>query len=152
VTEAQELLDLWEENEKSMGEMAAYHVACEMLDIDLDDGWDILAASGDRSDVDRDLDWYSKDGNLNVVKYKDGLIIFYGERCGAGLNKEEFNSLVNWVNSRDTEENDDDTLRQLVDRQAEDEGLWFVAQTAPEAYLQQALRELHALIENDRKE
>jgi hypothetical protein len=31
--------------------------------------------------------------------------------------------------------------------QAEDEGLWFVAQTAPEAYLQAALRRLHAAIE-----
>jgi hypothetical protein len=31
-------------------------------------------------------------------------------------------------------------LRQLVDEQAEDEGLWFIASTAPEAYLQQELR------------
>lgn len=38
-------------------------------------------------------------------------------------------------------------LRELVDSQAEDEGLWFVARTAPEAYLQQELRKLHALIE-----
>jgi len=34
----------------------------------------------------------------------------------------------------------------LVARQAEDEALWF-AGTAPEAYVQQALRELHMLIE-----
>jgi hypothetical protein len=33
------------------------------------------------------------------------------------------------------------------DRQAEDEGLWFEAQTASEAYLQEELRKLHALIE-----
>jgi hypothetical protein len=38
-------------------------------------------------------------------------------------------------------------LRALVDEQAEDEGLWFIAQTAPEAYLQQELRRLHAAIE-----
>jgi len=38
-------------------------------------------------------------------------------------------------------------LRNMVDRQAEDEGLWFVAQTAPEGYLQQELRKLHAEIE-----
>jgi hypothetical protein len=37
--------------------------------------------------------------------------------------------------------------RALVALQAEDDGLWFVAQTAPEAYLQQELRKLHALIE-----
>lgn len=36
----------------------------------------------------------------------------------------------------------------LVDEQAEDEGLWFIARTAPEAYLQQELRRLHAVIEH----
>jgi hypothetical protein len=41
------------------------------------------------------------------------------------------------------------TARDLVDEQAEDEGLWFVAQTAPEAYLQQELRRLHAAIEEE---
>lgn len=35
----------------------------------------------------------------------------------------------------------------LVDRQAEDEGLWFPNGTASEAYLQQELRKLHAAIE-----
>jgi hypothetical protein len=35
----------------------------------------------------------------------------------------------------------------LVHKQAEDEGLWFVAQTAPEGYLQQELRRLHGAIE-----
>lgn len=39
--------------------------------------------------------------------------------------------------------------RQLVNEQAEDEGLWFVAQTAPEAYLQAALRRLHAAVETE---
>jgi hypothetical protein len=38
-------------------------------------------------------------------------------------------------------------LQALVDEQAEDEGLWFIAATAPEAYLQQELRRLHATIE-----
>lgn len=38
-------------------------------------------------------------------------------------------------------------IRALVDAQAEDEGLWFVAETAPEAYLQHELRRLHSLIE-----
>jgi hypothetical protein len=37
--------------------------------------------------------------------------------------------------------------QQLVAEQAKDEGLWFKAQTAPEAYLQQALRKLHEVIE-----
>jgi hypothetical protein len=38
-------------------------------------------------------------------------------------------------------------LQTIVDAQAEDEGLWFVLGTAPEAYLQQELRRLHAAIE-----
>ena len=39
--------------------------------------------------------------------------------------------------------------RRLVDAQAEDEGLWFIAETAAEAYLQQELRRLHAAVEGD---
>lgn len=38
--------------------------------------------------------------------------------------------------------------KELVSKQAEDEGLWFIAETAPEAYLQTALRALHAVIED----
>ena len=44
-----------------------------------------------------------------------------------------------------------DELQELVNKQAEDEGLWFIAQTAPEAYLQQELRKLHAAIEERRE-
>ena len=44
-------------------------------------------------------------------------------------------------------DDDDPTVRALVDQQAEDDGLWFNAKTAPEAHLQQALRALHAAIE-----
>lgn len=40
-----------------------------------------------------------------------------------------------------------DDVVALVNEQAEDEGLWFMAETAPEAYLQQELRRLHAAIE-----
>lgn len=40
-------------------------------------------------------------------------------------------------------------IRALVDAQAEDLGLWFDATTAPEAYLQRALRLLHATVEGD---
>jgi len=38
-------------------------------------------------------------------------------------------------------------IQKLVDEQAKDEGLWFIARTAPEAYLQQELRRLHKTIE-----
>ena len=38
-------------------------------------------------------------------------------------------------------------LKKIVDEQAEDEGLWFIPATAPENYLQDALRRLHTEIE-----
>lgn len=38
-------------------------------------------------------------------------------------------------------------IRSVVSAQAEDNGLWFVAETAAEAYLQQELRRLHEVIE-----
>lgn len=44
------------------------------------------------------------------------------------------------------------TAHELVQQQAEDEGLWFIAQYASEVYLQQALRDLHAAIEADSKD
>ena len=39
------------------------------------------------------------------------------------------------------------SARKIVDQQAEDEGLWFVAEFSTEAYLQTALRELHEAVE-----
>ena len=38
-------------------------------------------------------------------------------------------------------------IQSMVNTQADNEGLWFRAQTAPEAYLQRKLRELHGIIE-----
>lgn len=43
-------------------------------------------------------------------------------------------------------------IQELVNKQAEDAGLWFIAQTAAEAYLQQELRRLHAAIESEDNE
>lgn len=40
-------------------------------------------------------------------------------------------------------------IRALVSAQADDAALWFEAVTAPEAYLQAALRKLHAAVEGD---
>ena len=45
-----------------------------------------------------------------------------------------------------------DRLRDIVRNQAEDAGLWFQAKTAPEGYLQQELRKLHAAIEGKSQE
>ena len=41
------------------------------------------------------------------------------------------------------------TAIELVNQQADDEGLWFIDCTGPEAVLQQALRKLHTLVENE---
>ena len=40
-------------------------------------------------------------------------------------------------------------IQDIVDRQAEDEGLWFVAEYASEHYLQVELRRLHRAIEKE---
>jgi len=44
-----------------------------------------------------------------------------------------------------------DAIQAVVNEQAEDVGLWFDAVTAPESYLQQELRRLHAVIEAQTK-
>lgn len=38
-------------------------------------------------------------------------------------------------------------IKKVVDRQAADDGCWFIPQTCAEDYLQRRLRELHAAIE-----
>lgn len=38
-------------------------------------------------------------------------------------------------------------VNELIEKQAKDEGLWFEAKTAPEAYLQQELKKLYRQIE-----
>ena len=40
-----------------------------------------------------------------------------------------------------------DNLQDFVDKQAEDEGIWFDAQTVLEAHLQKKIRDLHTFIE-----
>jgi len=38
-------------------------------------------------------------------------------------------------------------IMEIVNEQADDEALWFTTATAPEEYVQKALRRLHAAIE-----
>lgn len=40
-----------------------------------------------------------------------------------------------------------DELKKLINEQIMDNSIWFIAETATEAYLQKALRRLHAGIE-----
>lgn len=44
-----------------------------------------------------------------------------------------------------------DELMELINEQANDEGLWFVAGTATEEYLMRALRVLHDAVERAAK-
>lgn len=46
-------------------------------------------------------------------------------------------------------QNNEGRVRELIAEQAADAGLWFHAETAAEAYVQAALRRLHAVIEGD---
>lgn len=48
--------------------------------------------------------------------------------------------------------NNFEKIQKLVNEQAEDESLWFIAETASEAYLQQELRRLHRMIEEGKNE
>lgn len=43
---AQELSELWDDNEDTMGEQAAFSVACEQLGISEDRGYELLALLG----------------------------------------------------------------------------------------------------------
>lgn len=40
-------------------------------------------------------------------------------------------------------------IQAVVDEQAKDQALWFIAETITEAYLQQELRRLHKVIEDE---
>ncbi len=42
----------------------------------------------------------------------------------------------------------DSRIEKLVNQQAEDKGLWFIAVTSSECYLRSALRHLHNVIKN----
>jgi hypothetical protein len=51
-------------------------------------------------------------------------------------------------NDLGTAERNMENLIEIVNEQANDDALWFVAATASEAYLQQELRRLHTAIED----
>lgn len=61
-------------------------------------------------------------------------------------------AFAEWVAERDRLREAATRIQQIVDTQALDEGLWFIAETAAEAYLQQELRRLHATIEGKQPE
>lgn len=84
-----------------------------------------------------EMNFVSLEGGDSVMCLVEGCHLYYCNMPAAAV--EQINLLIM--------AND---ISVLVDHQANDEGLWFVAKTAPEAYLQQALRRLHAAIEKQR--
>ena len=52
------------------------------------------------------------------------------------------------MDTKDPTPQEMEKLQHIINRQAEDDGLWFIAQTAPESYLQRELRILHDAIES----
>ncbi len=78
-------------------------------------------------------------------KYAAILAKHKGERLGEKIIEGLEDAVIHASTTRDNE------LLSIVAAQALDEGLWFKAETAPEAYLQQALRKLHAVIEVESK-
>ena len=71
-----------------------------------------------------------------------------GGEVGERVEEEEVTWCENEIYCNDEEYLRKFPIQELIDKQAKDEGLWFQAKTAPEAYLQQELRKLHALIED----
>jgi len=55
--------------------------------------------------------------------------------------------VIAFWNTRPTISGELGVIIETVNKQAEDDGLWFCAKTAPEAYLQQELRKLHTVCE-----
>lgn len=47
---------------------------------------------------------------------------------------------------------DEAKIRAIIEEQANDDGLWFEAETCAEAYVQAALRRLHETIEGESSE
>lgn len=65
---------------------------------------------------------------------------------------DEFMRAVSKLQSRISDiEKEREIILNFVNEQAEDEGLWCVAQYASESYIQTALRRLHSVIESNLK-
>lgn len=54
VERARELSQLWDDNEKTMGEWAAFNVACEQMGIEEEEGWELLSLLPDDEGDDQE--------------------------------------------------------------------------------------------------
>lgn len=80
-------------------------------------------------------------GQLLCLHYRNPMVDWESE-CRAAWDKMSALSSEGAIKDAKIEE-----LRRFIDLQAEDEGLWFVAQTAPEAVVQRGLRGCHMMFE-----
>lgn len=91
------------------------------------------------------MNWYGVDARIDeeVEKAMNKSLRFNNlmDRASAVRKVESLESYNHALESRL------ERILELVRTQANDEGLWFDAKTAPEGYLQVALRQLHAVTE-----
>jgi hypothetical protein len=78
--------------------------------------------------------------------------LLQGDEYGAEVLNKAVETIGELRGERDALKEWRDGLYELVDKQAEDEALWFDADYITEAYIQEALRKLHYAIEATRKE
>lgn len=88
--------------------------------------------------------WEASDGDFDMTDAEARAVWLACQEQSAAPSRDRTDPLLQ---SSGPEPVRDAALR-LVLEQAEDEGLWFAAQTAPEAYLQQELRRLHFAVES----
>ncbi len=74
-------------------------------------------------------DWEQHEGDTDMPEYAVG----YNKGWDEGIKRIRAEVLA--------------PIKTLVDKQADDEGLWYRAQTSAEGYVQQELRKLHVVIE-----
>lgn len=113
----------------------------------------------------KDLDAFAKDYSKRVYHPLPGETPFFTEMCQAGIadnfKQGWLHCYNNYLRASSSQPNDLDELKAeieylterlnsiiyKVNTQSKDEGIWFLTTSASEEYLQQALRELHRVIE-----
>jgi hypothetical protein len=88
--------------------------------------------------------------NLKLCLPEKTIVADFRKMCEESLNPDLYSCLIDEIlpalEHTRSRLGGTSTLLRLTEKQADDESLWFDAKTAPEAHLQQALRELQAAI------
>ena len=86
---------------------------------------------------------------MGVPKARHRGLLSVGIDCLTTRYRKEISNLTQQLEEAKRDADKLQKIKDLVDEQANDGGIWFQADTAPEAYLQHKLRLLHAVIEGD---